>query len=227
MITTLTFPLVGVIKTPVYVPPPPDGTSQALAFEITLPYTATGSRTEDQVIWYKFTTTDARFIRGSMVGSNYDSYVILFNAAGDLIIENDDHIGAQSLFVTDTALPAGTYYLASLGCCPNSTGNGFAIDHTGGAMAGSAGNFTIGISALLTYPVPVVNTFSASQATVTGPTSVFLNWNVSWATTIVITDGIGTVVTSPVVVTETTVYTLTATGPSGVTTATLTITYTP
>src|SRR5271154_7314142 len=79
---------------------------------------------------------------------------------------------------------------------------------------------------LPTGAAPGISSFSASASTVSAGTSLTLNWNVTGASYLIVTPGVGAIRGTSAVVTpsQTTVYTLNATNEFGRTTSTLTVT---
>ncbi len=96
------------------------------------------------------------------------------------------------------------------------------------SASGSGGGATAQVTVAVEYPVPVVS-FSASPSAIQIGFDATLSWTTTYADTVQIDPGIGDVATtgtqevSPI---ETTTYTLTAAGPGGTTTQSVTITVT-
>jgi len=96
-------------------------------------------------------------------------------------------------------------------------------------VTGPGGTATAGVTVNVTHPVPAVS-ISADPGTIFAGESSTLTWTSTNADTCVIEPGIGSVAlngTATVSPTETTNYTITATGPGGTVTNSVTVTVTP
>ena len=106
------------------------------------------------------------------------------------------------------------------------TGNVISLNPPAGTIVDedTSVNFVISLG-----PAPPTVTLDASKTTITNGDSTALTWTSTNADTCSIAPGIGSVAvngTMPVSLTETTTYTITATGPGGVATAQVTVTVT-
>lgn len=135
--------------TNVPVPAPPPAAPAALA--ITLPYSASGAHADETIQWYRFELTASRVVTIDLTGSDYDTYLVLFDAAGAVVSFNDDFTDDDPNSLTSKIVTAplgsGSYYIASLGYGPNSTGPGFAVDISGHATQGEFGTFVLNVTA--------------------------------------------------------------------------------
>jgi hypothetical protein len=95
---------------------------------------------------------------------------------------------------------------------------------------GMNGSRTATVSVGVTVPPPAISAFTAMPASITQGAAATLSWTTSNATNVTIDNGVGahpvngTVQVHP---TQTTVYTMTATGPGGVTSSMVSVTVTP
>jgi len=92
-------------------------------------------------------------------------------------------------------------------------------------VTGRGGTATSTATVTVYYPPPIID-ISANPVSILLGESTTLSWSSTYADTVVIDNGVGSVpVNGPVSVspTETTTYTMTATGPGGISTATITI----
>ncbi len=146
-------------------------------------------------------------------------------------------LGASTTLAWDVTGAASVAITASHGASPgNVTGNSLVVSPTVNttytlAAANQNGDVTIrSVNVVVTAPVPVINSFTATPASISPGTSSTLNWSVTGATHVTILADVGT---SPgnvtgtslsVSPTQTTTYTLTATNDGGSVTRTVTVT---
>ncbi len=88
--------------------------THTLGTTVTGSLTATDCEFQDgtKVDLYRFTITTTRQVVITLRSSAFDAYLILFNAAGTGIEEDDDSAGGTDSRITAT-LPAGTYVIAA------------------------------------------------------------------------------------------------------------------
>jgi len=92
---------------------------------------------------------------------------------------------------------------------------------------GPGGSTTANVTVTVNQPAPSIGSFSATPASIIVGNSSTLSWSTTNATSVTINNGVGSQPVNgsvPVSPTVTTIYTLTATGPGGSTTANVTVT---
>lgn len=104
-------------------------------------YVAESYENAYQVIWHKFTITATSNVNISLYGSNFDTYLYLVDANGGDVDFNDDSqtLGGLISSVSETNLPAGTYYIATGGYGSNTGDVNLELDitSTGAATPGA------------------------------------------------------------------------------------------